>query len=788
MESSGKSLAKGQKDEVVLVISEKDEEPAAAAAISTKRESRDSKGHAESESPIRTHQSQPSIGAKDSDAATSDVDLLRSKVSVATFITSPSPETPRLLSPSPNKPPRPPPRSETLTRRRSLSRSVFSKPKSRFVEPPYPIAMNQTEESGPATHHPSPNSPFRSSPNRTPKETIRSTGATPRSIAVEEEEEEICKTGYIAGRMKWRRRLRFRVLLEWVTLISATALLITSLTAQKLQHRMIWGLEIWKWCLMVMVIFCGRLVTDWFIEIIVFLIELNFVLEKKVLYFVYGLKNSVQICIWSALVLLTWFLLFDRGVERSPTTTKVLRYTSRTLASILIGAIIWLVKTLLMKFIALSFHVNAFFDRIQESIFHQYVLQTLSGPPLMEMAETVGSTKSNAQLSFRSTDKGKGSEAQAVIDVAKLHMMKREKVSAWTMRRLINMVTTTGLSTISSSIDESFIEDKSEQVDKEITSELEAKAAAFQIFKNVAKPDCKYIDEEDLMRFLSKEEAASVLPQFEGAVETGKIKKSALRNWVVKVYLERKSLAHSLNDTKTAVKQLNKPVTGIVIIVIIIIWLVVMGFANTKVLVFISSQLVLVAFMFGNTCKTVFEAIIFVFITHPFDVGDRCVVDGVQLIVEEMNILTTIFLRYDNEKIYYPNAILATKPISNFYRSPDMSDSVEFSVDVSTSMESIGALKERIKSYIESKPRHWHPAHNVVLKEIENMNKMKMALFVKHTMNHQDIGEKNNRRSELLFELKKIFEELKIKYHLLPQEVHLSYAGSTTVPMAPGRL
>ena len=71
-----------------------------------------------------------------------------------------------------------------------------------------------------------------------------------------------------------------------------------------------------------------------------------------------------------------------------------------------------------------------------------------------------------------------------------------------------------------------------------------------------------------------------------------------------------------------------------------------------------------------------------------------------QLIVEEMNILTTIFLRYDNEKIYYPNAILATKPISNFYRSPDMSDSVEFSVDVSTSMESIGALKERIKSYV----------------------------------------------------------------------------------------
>lgn len=90
--------------------------------------------------------------------------------------------------------------------------------------------------------------------------------------------------------------------------------------------------------------------------------------------------------------------------------------------------------------------------------------------------------------------------------------------------------------------------------------------------------------------------------------------------------------------------------------------------------------------------------------------------------------------------------------------------------------------------YIESKPRYWHPAHNVVVKEIENMNKMKMALFFKHTMNHQDMGEKNNRRSELIFELKKIFEELMIKYHLLPQEVHLSYVGSATAPMATGRL
>lgn len=99
----------------------------------------------------------------------------------------------------------------------------------------------------------------------------------------------------------------------------------------------------------------------------------------------------------------------------------------------------------------------------------------------------------------------------------------------------------------------------------------------------------------------------------------------------LKVYKGRKSLAHALNDTKTAVKQLNKLVTGVLVVIMIIVWFLLTGIATTKVLVFLSSQLVVAVFMFGNTCKTIFEAIIFVFVMHPFDVGDRCVIDGTQV-------------------------------------------------------------------------------------------------------------------------------------------------------------
>ena len=62
-----------------------------------------------------------------------------------------------------------------------------------------------------------------------------------------------------------------------------------------------------------------------------------------------------------------------------------------------------------------------------------------------------------------------------------------------------------------------------------------------------------------------------------------------------------------------------------------------------------------------------------------------------------MNILTTVFLKLNNEKVYYPNSVLSTKPISNYYRSSDMGDTVEFSIDFLTPVEKIGQLKDKIK-------------------------------------------------------------------------------------------
>nr|KYP45590.1 Uncharacterized protein At5g12080 family [Cajanus cajan] len=452
------------------------------------------------------------------------------------------------------------------------------------------------------------------------------------------------------GKNKRSRRVTTKVLIEWFVFVCIASSLVASFTVGKLLRMEIWVVN-----------FCGMLVTRWFMHIVVFLIETNFLLRKKVLYFVHGLKECVQVFIWLRLVLLMWVLLIKHGVDRSELATKILNGVTWTLVSLLIGAFLWLIKTLLLKILASNFQVKSFFDRIQESLFHQYILQTLSGPPLVEEA-----LPSVSHFSLRSTD---GRD----IDIAKLHQMKQEKVSSWTMKVLVDAMTNSGLSTISTALNESFHDAENEQTDKQITNEMEATAAAHYIFRNIVAPGCTYIDEDELGRFMIKEDVR------------------------------------------------------------------------------------------------------FVFVMHPFAVGDRCVIDGVELLVEEMNILTTVLLKLNNEKVYYPNSVLATKPISNYYRSSDMGDGVEFSIDFMTPAENIGALKVKLKRYPEKNPQYWHPNRDLLVKEIEDVNKIKMGVYVTHTMNFQEFGEKGKRRTELMMEIKKIFEELNIRYNLLPQGVHLGH-------------
>ncbi|KAJ0966925.1 hypothetical protein J5N97_023842 [Dioscorea zingiberensis] len=565
-------------------------------------------------------------------------------------------------------------------------------------------------------------------------------------------------------------------IVQWVSLFLILAFFACSLSIHALQRIQPWGLHLWKWALFALALVCGRLVSGWAVRIVVLLVERNFLLRRRVLYFVYGLRHAVQNCLWLGFVLLAWHFIFDSALDRRP-DTKPLSYITKVLLCLLVATLFRLAKTLLVKVLASSFHVNTYFDRIQESLFNQYVIETLSGPPTIEIQNCSceqklqnGRLKSAELTTLASGKDGIGKKDEGGIRIDRLHKLNQKNVSAWSMKRLMNIVRYRSILTLDERILQAGDEDESE---KEIRSEVEAKAAAKRIFNNVAKPGSKCIYLVDLMRFLSKDEALKTISLFEGSHEHDRVSKRSLKNWVINAFRERRALSLTLNDTKTAVNKLHQMVNIVVGIIVFAIWLLILDLATTHFFVFICSQLVVVAFIFGNTLKMIFEAIIFLFVMHPFDVGDRCEIEGVQMFVEEMNILTTIFLRFDNQKISYPNSVLATLPISNIYRSPDMGDAIDFCVHVATPMEKLAIMKERIIRFIEGRKEHWYPGPSVVLRDVDDMNRLKISIWLRHRINYQDMGERWTRRELVVQEMIRVLMELEIEYRMLPVDVNL---------------
>ncbi|CAK7346098.1 unnamed protein product [Dovyalis caffra] len=529
------------------------------------------------------------------------------------------------------------------------------------------------------------------------------------------------------------------IMLQWVSLVLITAALVCSLSIPAIKRQTLWDLPLWKWEIMVLVLICGRLASGWGIKVAVIFIEHNFLLRKRVLYFVYGLRRAVQNFLWLGLALLIWHLIFGDKAEKSK--SRILLYGTKILVCFFIGTLIWLLKTLLVKVLASSFHVNAFFERIREALFNQYVIETLSGPPLFErrstkeeegtvpeiqqvrnfgsanpspgdLKETLLAREGSEKLR-RCTTVGKNSrisrtmphKKEEEISIDNPEKLNRKNISAWNMRRMINTIRHGSLSTLDEQILDSDITDDSSL---HIRTECQAKEAAKKIFQKVAKTGSHEFYLDDLMRFMDKEEALEAMHLIGTSCENEGISKSSLNHWLVNAFRERKALAFSLNDTKTAVDELHNMLNILV-----------------------------------------------------------------SLRVEEMNILTTVFLRSDNQKIKYPNSVLANKPIGNFYRSPDMAETIDFCVHISTPMEKIGRMKEKIKGYVKGNSNHWHPSSMVVVKDIEDMNKMKMSLWVTHRMNHQEMGERWARRTLLLEEMIKVFKELDMEYRLLPSDVNV---------------
>jgi hypothetical protein len=73
----------------------------------------------------------------------------------------------------------------------------------------------------------------------------------------------------------------------------------------------------------------------------------------------------------------------------------------------------------------------------------------------------------------------------------------------------------------------------------------------------------------------------------------------------------------------------------------------------------------------------------------------------------------------------------------------------------------------------------------VVLRDVDDTNKLKVSIWLRHTLNFQDMGMRFVRRELVLQEMIRVLKDLEIEHRMLPLDVNIRNAPpiqSTRMP------
>jgi small-conductance mechanosensitive channel len=125
--------------------------------------------------------------------------------------------------------------------------------------------------------------------------------------------------------------------------------------------------------------------------------------------------------------------------------------------------------------------------------------------------------------------------------------------------------------------------------------------------------------------------------------------RTEMRTVITAYYKEKRAVESGLRDLSTTVGKLDNVFLTFSAIVLLLVWLAIFGISINAYLVTAGSLIITTSFVIGNSAKNVFEAIIFIFILHPFDVGDKIEVDGVKYNVIRMGLMVSVLHRTDGQ-------------------------------------------------------------------------------------------------------------------------------------------
>ncbi|KLO14295.1 hypothetical protein SCHPADRAFT_939706 [Schizopora paradoxa] len=524
---------------------------------------------------------------------------------------------------------------------------------------------------------------------------------------------------------------------------------IVGVTASK--HAMVIGVKLLWWSVWLTIAWCslwaGMVVARLLPPVVRNSVGVVFPRTKQVIDWLSKLHRYVAVVSWSIAMFVSFSPLI-RGNVNGTGNEHVLNVLWKLLLAQLILVSILLGEKLLIQWIASRFNKRAYADRVENQ---QHAVHVLS-----RLCEVVG---------WENLEPGGQEEKGRNENNAAAQKMKNVTFGAMHKAK-------TAVNAFANELSGSNVVEQTPEimVMQHLVTEAKARALATSLFDGLISLNTKVkptnvereLVEDDLMVAFPMEGDRKKAFDLFDKDGNGDLSLEELQMACVDFHKEENNLIHSQRDVKSAVGRLNA-IFMILYVVIVILVIAVCLEAQALTLVTGAGAFMLgLSWLIGGPIQEVITSIIFLFIKHPYDDGDRVCIEEEIYLVREIRLLSTIFMNKNGCLVQAPNSILSTKFIENVRRSKQMSERFEFEVAYTTTTKQVSDLQERMQEFVLKKNRDFLPNVYISVQDIPEQENLVLAADIRYKSNWQHTDVKVRRRNEWIGALKQAMADLEI--------------------------
>ncbi|KAH6626265.1 Mechanosensitive ion channel-domain-containing protein [Chaetomium sp. MPI-SDFR-AT-0129] len=418
----------------------------------------------------------------------------------------------------------------------------------------------------------------------------------------------------------------------------------------------------------------------------------------------------------------------------------------KVIIALFVLATLNLVEKILIKWIATSFHLRTYSHRIRENQLHIEYLVALytHAKTQLEGQDPVWGSPSSRRDSDQAATPLKNIQHNARHVWSKVGNAANRVAGDLTGRKFLKG-------------------NHPRKVVNELLRSSESSYTLARVFyRTFVRPGETTITGEDLAPAFpaGQEDAEACFGVFDKDLN-GDISMEELEMVCNEIHLEKKAIAASLKDLDSVIKKLDEVFVFIIVVIVIIVFISIISNSAAAALTSTGTVILGLSWLLQATAQEFLQSIIFVFVKHPFDVGDRVriygstgtTMTGDDYYVLEVSLLYTEFRKMEGHVVQAPNSILNTLFILNQRRSQGLADPINLKLRFGTSEAQIEALKARMLQFCLDNKRDYAPRVISEVQTIDEVCSITMNIIFFHKSNFQNELLRLNRHNRFAVEL-----------------------------------